>query len=261
MIDEEFRSKITNYSKKIPVVTLNQENTGKSFKFYVPNGTALWRAETLYTKEPVTINWIKKFKKNKIFYDIGANVGMYTIFAAIFSEVKVFSFEPESNNFQILNQNIILNNLNKSVTAYPIGISDKLEVTNLYLTNWAKGGSHNTVGVQLNHKLQKFQPRFTQGTMSITLDDLINKFMLPYPNYLKIDVDGIEHKIIKAGNKFLKDKRLESILIEINSSRKEDKEIIKILSKNGFQYNNQQVQESTRKSGPHKGYAEYLFFK
>ena len=179
----------------------------------------------------------------------------------IFSEVKVFSFEPESNNFQILNQNIILNNLNKSVTAYPIGISDKLEVTNLYLTNWAKGGSHNTVGVQLNHKLQKFQPRFTQGTMSITLDDLINKFMLPYPNYLKIDVDGIEHKIIKAGNKFLKDKRLESILIEINSSRKEDKEIIKILSKNGFQYNNQQVQESTRKSGPHKGYAEYLFFK
>ena len=261
MINEDIREQIKNYSKKIPIITLNEKERGKTFKFYIPNSKTLWRAETLYTKEPITINWIKKFKKNKIFYDIGANVGMYTVFASVFSNVKVFSFEPESNNFQILNQNIFLNKLSKIVTAYPFGISDTLEITNLFLSSWEKGGSHNTVGVKLNHNLKDFQPYFEQGTLSITLDDLINKFKLPIPNYLKIDVDGIEYKIIKASKDLLKSNKLESILIEINPERKEDKEIIKLLTKNGFQYNSQQVLVATRKTGPHKGYAEYLFFR
>ena len=261
MGESNIREEIKNYSKKIPVITLNEKEKGKSFKFYVPNSTALWRAESLYSKEPITISWIKKFKKNKIFFDIGANVGMYTIFSSIFSDVKVYSFEPESNNFQILNQNIILNNLSKKVTAYPFGISEKLAITNLYLSNWEKGGSHNTVGVKLNHNLKNFKPYFEQGTLSVTLDDLITKFKLPIPNYLKIDVDGIEYKIIKSSKKLLKKKKLESILIEINGSRKEDKEIIKTLEKNGFKYNKAQVDTATRMEGPHKGYAEYLFYR
>ena len=255
------KEQIINYSKKIPIVTIQEKERGKLFRFYVPNEMTLWRAESLYVKEPVTINWIKKFKKNKIFYDVGANVGMYSIFASIFSEVKVYSFEPESNNFQILNENIHLNNLSKNVTAYPFGISDILEITNLYLSNRKKGGSHHTVGVRLNHNLKDFQPTFEQGTLSITLDDLIDKFKLPIPNYLKIDVDGIEYKIIKSSKNLLKKESLESILIEINNSRKEDKEIINTLKDHGFKYEKEQVESSRRKEGPHKGYAEYLFFR
>ena len=60
---------------------------------------------TLFIKEPITIDWIRSFKKNNIFYDVGANVGMYSIFAALISDVKVYAFEPESNNFQTLMQN------------------------------------------------------------------------------------------------------------------------------------------------------------
>ena len=53
--------------------------------------------------EPETFEWIKNhLKVDEVMWDIGANVGMYTIFAAIFSEVKVFSFEPEPNNFRLL---------------------------------------------------------------------------------------------------------------------------------------------------------------
>ena len=54
---------------------------------------------------------------------------------------------------------------------------------------------------------------------------------------------------------------MKSILIEINSNRKEDLNIIKTLSKFDFKYDKSQVDLATRKSGPHKGYAEYLFYR
>ena len=261
MISEEIKQKIEEQSKQIPIVTLNEKESGKTFKFYTPNPMSLWRAETLYTKDPVTINWIKKFEKNKIFFDVGANVGMYSIFASIYSEDKVHSYEPESNNFQILNENIHLNSLSKKVVAYPFGISNNLSITKLYLSKWTKAGSHNTVGDKVDHNLNELNPIYEQGTLAVSLDELIGKYRLPIPNYLKIDVDGIEYKIISGSDKLLKEKNLESILIEINPERKEDSNIINTLQKNGFNFNKNQVAESTRKKGPHKGYAEYLFYR
>ena len=52
---------------------------------------------------------------------------------------------------------------------------------------------------------------------------------MPLPDYIKIDVDGIEHKIIEGCNKILKNKKLSSLLIEINENRKEDQLIIEKL--------------------------------
>ena len=76
-----------------------------------------------------------------------------------------------------------------------------------------------------------------------------------------MNLDGIEHKIIQKSEIVLKNEKLKSILIEINSNRKEDLEIIEFLKKNNFIYDKSQVKLSTRKSGQHKGYAEYLFYK
>ena len=92
------------------------------------------------------------------------------------------------------------------------------------------------MGDKLDHNLKKINPAFEQGTLSITLDDLVSSFKLPIPNYLKIDVDGIEYKIIKSSNLILKNKDLESILIEINPSGKKNEQIIKKLQDNGFNY-------------------------
>ena len=84
---------------------------------------------------------------------------------------------------------------------------------------------------------------------------------ITYPSYLKIDVDGIEGKIISESKKILSSSKLESILIEINENRDQDISIINTLKKIGFNFDNDQVNQARRKSGPHKGYAEYLFYK
>ena len=103
--------------------------------------------------------------------------------------------------------------------------------------------------------------KLTQGIFSTTLDDLCFKWNLPIPSYLKIDVDGIENKIIDKAKNVLKDSNLHSVLIEINENRNEDINIIKLLLKIGFNYDKSQVDDARRNSGSHKGYAEYLFYK
>ena len=262
-----------NYSKDVEKKIKNkQENiiasivdplTKKIIKFNLVNDHTLWRAKTLFTKEPITIKWIRSFTKNSIFFDIGANIGIYSIFSAIINSSKVYSFEPESNNFQILMSNIITNNINKFVSPYQIGISNKTEFTNLNLNNFSPGLSHHTVGENAldDTNLKPIYSRFKQGIFSTTLDDLCFKWKFPIPSYIKIDVDGIEYKIIEESEKTLGSPKLQSVLIEINENRIEDRKIIDTLKKNKFQYDKNQVKNSIRKSGTHEGYSEYLFYK
>ena len=56
----------------------------KNLLFFTPNDLCEMRVETLFTKEPETIKWIDNFsvKSNSIFWDIGANIGLYSIYAA-----------------------------------------------------------------------------------------------------------------------------------------------------------------------------------
>ena len=257
---DSFKKKINDKSENLFVI-IEDPVTKKKIKYSIYNHVTLWRAQTLFSKEPITIKWIREFKKNSIFFDVGANVGMYTIFAASVNNTHVYSFEPESNNFQVLTENIFNNDLVDFITPYPIGISDKNKLTNLFISKFEKGGSHHMVDESLDHNLREKNKGFHQGIFTTTLNDLINKWDLPKPNYLKIDVDGIENKIIAKSEDLLSSTDLQSILIEINPNRDSDKEIILKLQKFGFNYDQSQVDLSTRKSGKHMGYAEYLFFK
>lgn len=252
-----------NQKKENLTANITDPINNNIIKYNLINENTLWRAQTLFTKEPITIEWIRKFKKNKVFYDIGANVGIYSIFAALTSNVDVYSFEPESSNFYILMQNIVLNNLKNTVSPYPIGISNKTEITKLHISNFDAGSSHHTVGNNhLDHNnLKNIPSRFNQGIFSTTIDDLCFKWGLSVPSYLKIDVDGIESKIIEEAHYTLSRPDLESVLIEINENRKQDLYIINSLKKIGFNYDQSQVDKARRSSGPHKGYAEYLFYK
>ena len=84
---------------------------------------------------------------------------------------------------------------------------------------------------------------------------------MPFPDHIKIDVDGIEHKIIQGGSKTLNNPQLKSILIEINSNRKEDEKIIDKLKYYNFLYDEKQINDAMRLEGPHAGYAEYIFYR
>ena len=88
---EEFNKKLSIKKEKL-IVTITDNISSKKINYSISNDKTLWRAKTLFTKEPITINWIRNFKKDSVFFDVGANVGMYSVFAAIINDIKVFSF-------------------------------------------------------------------------------------------------------------------------------------------------------------------------
>ena len=108
------------------------------------------RGKTLYSKEPDTINWINDYiRQDDVFYDIGANIGIYSLYAAKFNKAKVYSFEPESSNYYFLNKNIYHNNLFSRIKAYNIALNDTVLLSELNLSDFRASASNH----QFNHKI------------------------------------------------------------------------------------------------------------
>ena len=90
----------------------------KKISFFVPNQMINWRVDTFFTKEPETLEWIDSFekKKNLIFWDIGANIGLYSIYNSIKNtNSTTIAFEPSSSNLRVLTRNISINNFEKNI--------------------------------------------------------------------------------------------------------------------------------------------------
>ena len=118
-----------------------QEREGTSIAFYVPNKITLWRAERLFNKEPDTIEWIRTFRNDDVFIDIGANVGSYAIWASLSRGVQTYAFEPEAQNYALLNRNIALNKINDKVVAYCMALGNSPRFALMYIQNMNAGGS------------------------------------------------------------------------------------------------------------------------
>ena len=129
---------------KIPFATIAFDKY--QIKFANTNRLSIKRVETLFTKEPTTIPWLEAMNQGEVLVDIGANVGMSSIYAAIVSEVLVYSFEPEALNYAELNKNIFLNSLHGRVKAFCAAISNRQRVDVLNLGGFAEGLSHHDFG-------------------------------------------------------------------------------------------------------------------
>ena len=242
-----------------PVAELDYQGT--KLLFSSPNRMTLWRAQSLTTKEPDTLEWINGFSRDDVMLDIGANVGMYTIVAAKVYGVKVFAFEPESSNFALLNKNIFINNLQGVAKAFPVAVAEKSGFGDLNLSQFKPGGSCHNFGEAIDFKHEPFNASYVQGAYSTTIDDLINMQAIPMPQHIKIDVDGIEEKVIAGGKETLKRPELKSVLIEINTNLIPHREIVQYMLGEGFSYSDEQVNKYLRKEGAFEGVGNYIFYR
>ena len=81
----------------IPVINVKTKNG--VLHFFCPGRLPVMRVETLLTKEPDTIEWIDEFEENSVFWDIGANVGTYSLYAGLKKKIEVLAFEPARQIF------------------------------------------------------------------------------------------------------------------------------------------------------------------
>ncbi len=208
-------------------------HNGHSFSFLTPNPLCSYRAESFSTKEPDTLAWIDSFKQNSVFWDIGANVGLYSIYAAKTRNCSVVSFEPSIFNLEILARNIFINNLNQNIQILPIALSNSIGIGTLNMSSTNIGGALSSYNQFYGSDGKKLNIVFKFSTLSMTMDSVIKELNLPYPKYVKIDVDGIEHLILEGGEAVLKN--ADELLIEFSKDfLVQSSSLIEILTKYGF---------------------------
>lgn len=203
------------------------------YRFVASSPILLWRARTLLSKEPETISWLKEFGEQDVLFDIGANVGLYTVYAAR-RGARVCAFEPESANFALLNRNLSINGVAARAIAYPLAVSDGTRLDTLRLSRLEPGAALHAFGANVDQKGEVFRPAFEQGCLSVSIDELVHRFGLPQPTRIKIDVDGLERLIIAGAGRVLANPRLKDVLIEINEADPADLEMIRALGAQGF---------------------------
>jgi len=161
-------------------------------------------------KEPFTVAWIEaELRPGEVLYDVGANAGAYSLIAATaVPEARVVAFEPSFATFALLCENIHLNGLGGRIVPIPVplGASTALE-TFRYASTEPGESSHNPSDPGL--------VVFEQTMLVHSLDDLVERFELPAPNHLKLDVDGAELDVLRGAVGVLASQALRTIMVEL----------------------------------------------
>ncbi|WP_049775401.1 FkbM family methyltransferase [Candidatus Pelagibacter sp. IMCC9063] len=245
----------------------NIDILGKKIIFFTPNQLIDWRVATFFTKEPETLEWIDSFEKKEklIFWDIGANIGLYSIYNALKNKNSTtISFEPSTSNSRVLTRNISINNLEENIKVITMPLSNK--ENSFQIMNEGKfveGGALNAFGENFDFSGNKFEPETKYTLLGTTINFLIENKVLELPDYIKIDVDGIEHLILEGASKFLSNRKIKSLSIEINENFIEQyRRVLSIMKQNNFKIlqkkNNTELLQDESKF---KNIYNYIFIK
>ena len=220
---------------------------GGRIRFYTRSPLLLARAKRLMSKEEDTIRWIDDFENRAIFWDIGANIGTYSLYAAIRKGATVLAFEPSAANFYVLSHNIQLNNLSDSVTAYCVAFSDHTQLGVLNLAAPEMGGALSQFGrVSETSRYATDNHSTLQGTLGFTIDEFVAHFRPPLPTYIKLDVDGLELPILAGAKEILCNPCLRSLMVELTVTRKSERdEAVELLKSAGLHLVSQGREQGT----------------
>jgi FkbM family methyltransferase len=202
------RKVLYTLSMNKPVVVEFKDKT----KFFLKHLLDYFHAGLYY--EPKTFNFIMKYlKSSKVFIDVGANIGGYSIRAA--KHCKVYAFEPLPRNFNLLKLNEEINNV--KINAFNVAASNKKGKIKLYYINGGWG----------TPSIKRIQRESIEVEMR-PIDDIVNEKEI---DLIKIDVEGAEDIVLEGAKNCLK--RTHVVIIEKSESFINAYKILKSL---GFKY-------------------------
>lgn len=187
------------------------------FKIRQDTETERWRARTFLEKEPETLAWIDHFNPDDVFFDVGANIGIYSLYCAYcHPRSTIYAFEPAISNYSVLVKNAKSNhfrNLHCELAA--VGNQNGLVK---FMAPFSDAGA--TGGQIAKHGVV---------TPVITLDSWPVQ-----PDHVKIDIDGQELDVVLGMREILK--TVKSVLVEVTDKSKQP--VQSIFREAGFTKNN-----------------------
>lgn len=185
---------------------------GVSFTMRRDTAMAAMRAATVATKEPDTLDWLDSLSREDVLYDVGANVGVYSLYAARRHGLRVVAVEPEWANLHYLRDNVVRNQLDAYVEMYGVAVADVSGATALYVQDVMAGAALHTASTRRLDRTALGQRVIArEHVWGLTLDDLCS-MTDRWPTAIKIDVDGTERAVLMGAAKALE--RVSSVLIE-----------------------------------------------
>lgn len=195
-----------------------------SFTLPCDNWVTHFRWYLFKNKEAEVRYYIDRYVKDgDKFFDIGANIGVFSIYAAKrFSNISCYCFEPEYSNLNKLKENIIANEVLHKAIIYSVAISNFIGLSNLNLQDLTSGSASHTESKEAIKTTEEGYPIvWSEGIMSVTLDYVCQELGI-IPDALKIDTDGNEDKVLQGAVKTLKDERLRSLVIEMPQDKEKE---------------------------------------
>lgn len=194
---------------------------------FVPLGSlATARALSILTKQPETITWIDRFEPGSVFWDVGANVGVYALYAGRRGVARVIAIEPAAVNYFLLAANCEANKLDDRVDCLLLGLGERRGVAHLELSQFAGARSFSF------DAREKYPAR--QSALVLSMDELVEEFGLPCPNYIKIDTPGMTEPIIAGALRTLKRPEVRELHIELRAQSKAGLRIVDALAQCGL---------------------------
>ena len=179
--------------------------------------------------EPFLTKWLQEnVEEGKVIYDIGANIGYYTLILSklVGKAGRIFAIEPEPANLGMIEINMLMNHC-KNITLLPFAAGDKEGICNMY-----RSFGRDTITLLPNtwHK--------NTGTFSAqmrTLDNIAKGFRSP--DIIRMDIEGGELAALRGASALLANKHNLVLIIEMHFYLLMEKtiELLNILKKNGFE--------------------------
>jgi FkbM family methyltransferase len=214
----------------IPISTPRGE-----LRFWCDSEMSAKRALGAMRQEPDTLAWLEEYvQPGEHLWDVGANIGVYGLYACLREGASATCFEPVASTFAILVRNAALNAVAKHLTPLCIALSDANGIVPLYLSNSEPGSSMHALNKA--HNVQgAFDATGVQPVPAIRGDKLVADFGAPAPRHLKVDVDGHELQALEGMGALLDSVRTVWIeMIPASDANGENARIRAILNAHGL---------------------------
>jgi FkbM family methyltransferase len=189
--------------------------------FVTTHPFALEYPRELQAREPETLEWIDSFEAPAVFWDIGANIGAYTLYAALRPGTEVLAFEPAAANYAALCSNIEVNGLDGVAAAYCVALGERMQLAQLNMAGTHPGSVFNAFDSTVDCFGRPLDIAFRQAAVGFSVDGFRQLLDAPTPNYVKLDVDSIEEEILIGAAETLREPALRSVLVELTEDGSE----------------------------------------
>jgi FkbM family methyltransferase len=181
--------------------------------------------------EPETLAWIDEYLSSGTLWDIGANIGLYTLYAALSPKVRVVAIEPSAASFAALMRNIEINGMGERVQAFCLALDECAHVAHLHMAHTEAGHAMHAFGAP-ETVLGTIVPVFSQATLGFSIDSLCAVPGVWPPDHIKLDVDSIEAAILRGGAETLKSVR--TVIVEVMGTGEAQSGPVPVLESMGF---------------------------